>query len=425
MSYQSKYRGEEVEYILDNALLNGALDDYEKSESVDTKIETAISAIEIKVAEDTESNKNFVDLENDSDGKKALAVRSIDANKTFTTEAIPIAGGPLASLVSGTIGSELPAGTDIQSFLTQLLCKVQWPTNITTSIAKLSSSVNAPSITMSTSTVEVGTSVSYTVSNGQSNYTATAAKASGFTYGYSVENDNSKDSSDTSVSATFGTVSVNGENKTTLTVESTGNTKQTANGTASANSATLSGSIKATEGTNTCSASNTSVSYKGSCAALNSYYGCSNTGLTSEDYKSAPINAVDNITSSTTSNSASKSFTGAYKFYVGYASSIPTDSEGIKDLNTLIESSWINKGGTTTLSSGGALPAGQTMVIAIPSSYSLNSILNGFDLESKDSFSTSIVSYDLPDKTSVNYTLYSMSSAAEWKFKTISIKYGA
>ena len=385
-------------------------------------IESMIDQLDVRVAEDTNTNKNFLDEELDEDGKKSLAVRGMDANKTVTTESIPVAGGPLANLVSGTIGDVIPVGTDIQSFLTSLLCKVLWPTGISTSLAKLTASVGAPSITMSTSTVEVGTSVEFTVKNGASSYTATPSKVSGFTYGYSKGDDNTKDSSGTTVSAVFGEVSVNGDNNTTMSVESTGNAKQTANGTASANSASLSGHIVAVEGTNTCSASNTSVSYKGSCGALDSYYGCSNTGNTSEDYKSAAIDAVSNIIASIASNSASKSFVGAYKFYIGYASSVPKTSEGIKGMTALINSSWITKGDTTILNDGGTLPAGQTMLIAVPASYSLDSIMNGFDLESKDSFTTSVVAYVLPNGAEINYTLYSMPSAAEWKFKTIKIK---
>ena len=337
-----------------------------------------------------------------------------DADKTITTQKIPVAGGPLANLVSGTIGNEIPAGTDIQSLLMQLLCKVLWPTNITNSFAQLTTSVDAPVITMDTSTVEVGTSVSYTVKNGASSYTATPSKTSGFTYGYSASNDNSKDSSNTYVQATFGEVTINGDNKTTLSVSSTGNNSQSAEGTSQANSAQLSGTIVAVKGTNTCSASNTSVKHKGSCSAVDVYYGCSNTGLTSEAYKSTGISAMDNVTSSSTSNSNSKSFTGAYKYYIGYE--LPTD------LKTLSTSGWLSD--TTTLSDGGTLPAGKTMVIAVPYNYSLDSILNGFDLESKDSFSTQTKSYTLPNNTNINYTVYTMYSAAEWKYKKIVIKYG-
>lgn len=378
--------------------------------------------VSVKVAEDTDSNKNFLDFEGDTEGQKSLAVRGMDANKTVTTEVIPIAGGPLASLVSGTMGSELPAGTDIQSFLMSLLCKVEWPKNITESNATLTAKVAKPTITMSTSTVEVGTSVGFTVKNGKSDYTAVPAKASGFTYGYSAANDNSKDSAATSVSAVFGDVTINGEDKTTLTVESTGNENQSTNGTSAAASATLTGTIVAIEGTNSCKGTNSSVAYKGSCGSLASHYGCSNTGKTSEDYKSEEIAAVDNINANAVTANDTKSFTGAYKYYVGYAAAVPTTSEGIKNMTTLLSPSWITKGGTTTLSAGGTLPAGNSMVIAVPSTYALDSIKNGFDLESKDSFATSTVEYELPSGAKVNYTLYSMASAADWNFKTIVIK---
>lgn len=378
--------------------------------------------VSVKVAEETDTNKNFLDFEGDTDGQKSLAVRGMDANKTVTTETIPVAGGPLASLVSGTIGNELPAGTDIQSFLMSLLCKVEWPKNITESQATLTAKVDAPTVTMATATVEVGTSVGFTVKNGKSGYTAVAAKASGFTYGYSAANDNSKDSANTSVSATFGEVTINGEDKTTLTVVSTGNDDQSTNGTSAAASATLTGTIVAIEGSNSCKGTNSSVAYKGSCGSLASHYGCSNTGKTSEDYKSEEIAAVDNINANSVTNSATKTFTGAYKYYIGYAAAAPTTSDGIKGLTSLVDPSWITKGGTTTVSKGGTLPAGNVMVIAVPATYSLDSIMNGFDLESKSSFGSSTVEYELPSGAKVNYTVYAMESAADWNFKTIVIK---
>lgn len=385
-------------------------------------LEVIDGVVNVKVAEDTDANKNFLDFEGNEEGKKSLAVRGMDANKTVTTEVIPIAGGPLASLVSGTMGSELPAGTDIQSFLMSLLCKVEWPKNITESQATLTAKVDAPTVTMATATVEVGTSVGFTVKNGKSGYTAVPATASGFTYGYSLANDNSKDSAATFVSATFGRVTVKGENKTVLTVEATGLDSMSYEGTSEADSATILGTIIAVEGSNTCKGTNSSVAWTGSCGSLAPHYGCSNTGKTSEDYKSEEIAAVESINANSVTNSASKSFTGAYKYYIGYAAAVPTTSEGIKGLTALIEPGWITKGGTTTISKGGTLPAGNNMVIAVPSSYALNSIKNGFDLESKDSFSSSTVEYELPSGAKVNYTVYAMASAADWNFKTIVIK---
>ena len=364
--------------------------------------------VSVKVAEDTDGNKNFLDFEGDTEGQKSLAVRGMDANKTVTTEVIPVAGGPLADLVKGTVGSELPVGTDIQGLLMSLLCKVEWPKSITESNATLTAKVDAPTVTMATDTVEVGTSVGFTVKNGKSCYSAA--------------NDNSKDSTATSVSAVFGTVTINGDDKTTLTVESTGNDNQSTNGTSAAASATLSGTIVAVEGTNTCKGSNSSVAYKGSCGELASHYGCSNTGKTSEDYKSDAVAAITSLTANAVTNSTSKSFTGAYKYYIGYAAAVPTTSDGIKGLAALVDPSWITKGGTTTVSKGGKLPAGNVMIVAVPSSYALDSIMNGFDLESKDSFKSTVVEYELPDGSKVNYSVYAMESAADWNFKTIVIK---
>ena len=53
--------------------------------------------ISAKLGEDTATNKNFLDLEGDEEGKKSLAVRSVDTDRTFTTDRILVAGGPLDS----------------------------------------------------------------------------------------------------------------------------------------------------------------------------------------------------------------------------------------------------------------------------------------------------------------------------------------
>lgn len=375
--------------------------------------------VSVKLGEDTDSNKNFLDFEGTEEGAQSLAVRGMDANKTVTSAAIPVAGGPLASLTQSVIGSEIAAGTDIEALLFSLFCKELWPTNISTSNASLTSSVAAPTINMSTTTVEVGSSVNYSVANGASSYSASPYKVSNLTYGYSNEDDDKKDSSNTTVSAAFGTISIFGDDVTTLTVTSTGNEQQNANGTHAASSASLTGTIKAIEGANTVNASNTSVTYQGTCSALDAVYGCSNIGNTDANYKSTAKSEAT-LQSTVVSKSASKAFTGAYKYYIGYANAVPTDTTGIKALTT--HSGWITKGGTTTISAGGTLPAGKTMVIAVQNGYGLNSIMNGFDLESKDSFALSTVSYTLADSSNVTYNVYAMSSAADWNYKTISLK---
>jgi hypothetical protein len=66
------------------------------------------------------------------------------------------------------------------------------------------------------------------------------------------------------------------------------------------------------------------------------------------------------------------------------------------------------------------------MCIAMPSTYQLESITNTLGSESKASFNTTespayTVSYELSDKSTVEYTVYNMSSVADWDYKFIKI----
>lgn len=148
------------------------------------------------------------------------------------------------------------------------------------------------------------------------------------------------------------------------------------------------------------------------------YYIVSNLGNTQSDKFVASVEEKSFNIESATAGSASLSVTGAYKYYIGYADTVPTTSDEIKALTT---HSGLMTSATTTISAGGTLPAGKTMCICVPSTCSLNSILNGFDLESKDSFSASTVTYVLPNNEELSYTVYAMGSAADWNYKTIKL----
>ena len=169
--------------------------------------------------------------------------------------------------------------------------------------------------------------------------------------------------------------------------------------------------------------------YTAKLALSPKYYVVSNLGNTQSD---KVVDAVEEKTlSNATATAGSKelSVTGAYNYYIGYATAIPADTvdaesnpvyatSSIKALKTF--SGWISSSGNS-ITNGGTLPAGKTMCICVPSSYKLSSIMNGFDLESAESFTQTTATYELADKTTVTYSIYSMSSAADWKFKTIKL----
>lgn len=150
-------------------------------------IEINDANINVKVESTSEENKNFIEVSN-----KGLAVKSIDANKTITTNEITIEGGPLADDVKSYFtDGKIPAGTNIEDILVKLLCKEKYP-KPTINDFKYSVSVSAsPLITTNNgvannSLVEVGQIISFNEVNANRVITSkTNPKIESFTNGYS------------------------------------------------------------------------------------------------------------------------------------------------------------------------------------------------------------------------------------------------
>lgn len=377
--------------------------------------------------------KNFLELEGSVDGEKVLAVRDMDANVTVTTAEIPVNGGPLATMYKNAgLGSTIAAGTDLQALLMNLFCKESYPT-ISESAASLVSTVGTPTITLgNTNTVEVGTSVDVTIKNGASSYTANPHKVTGMTNGYSEADDDSKDSSNTSIQSAYYTVTesadksvkISGDNKVTMTYTLNG-TSATEEGTAVAESAVVETSVNAIEGDYTITAKATSVKYTGVCKKLDSVYYCSNLGNTDAAKKTTAREEVTKTSSVVTSSTASKNVVGAYKWYIGSASAVPTDTAGIKALTAIdgwdANNGFITKDSGNSFTTGGWQPGGSQFVIAVPSTYKVSLVENGLLVnEIEKSFVKSTVTYNLPNG-SVTYNVYAHASGVDWEFKKITI----
>ena len=356
-----------------------------------------------------------------------FSVKEVAASKTKIGQKITIAGGPLANNIEeqGDIwpakwknGNEkfIPEDATVYDIVMNLFCVEKWPTNVTTSDASLASTIIAPSVKYngktshgSSSTVEVGTTVSYEISNGASGNTATPHKASGFTYGYSAAADNSKDSGSgvTSVSATFNgadgktTVAVVGDSVPTLTIS--GVVSDTVNGTtgsAAAGSATKSGNVVIAAGDNKISAKCKSVTYSGTCSELPVYYGCSNLGNTDTNgngtgttYPSTNKSEVTLTSTAVESSVVTINCVGAYKYFYGYPSSIPTSKS---DIIALSKSGFLS-GNELSVTTAGTVPVGKYMIVAVPNGWEYTSFVNGMYLDDISAFYT--------DTTEVDYTL--------------------
>ena len=258
----------------------------------------------------------------DGDGNKYLTDNGNyqelieDTTETIkTTDAIPVAGGPLADLLNKAGINSISPDTSMQDLFVSLFTKELWPTNLAFKEGTVSAAITAPSFTLSsTNLVEVGATVTIGKTTlSVATMSTTARTYSGFTYGYSSTNDNIKDSSNTTITVNASNAALNSVNYTM---------KRTTNGsvenaTANTNPAQVtldSKTFKAIEGTNTVKVDITGPTANATFASMPVYYACSNLGKTSEEHKSVAKDTITK-TSSTPSNSKTLNVTGVYPYY--------------------------------------------------------------------------------------------------------------
>lgn len=258
----------------------------------------------------------------DGDGNKYLTDNGNyqelieDTTETIkTTDAIPVAGGPLADLLNKAGINSISPDTSMQDLFVSLFTKELWPTNLVFKEGTVSAAIAAPSFTLSnTDLVEVGATVTIGKTTLSAATMSTTARIySGFTYGYSSSNDNTKDSSNTTITVNASNVALNSVNYTM---------KRTTNGsvenaTANTNHAQVtldSKTFKAIEGTNTVKVDITGPTANATFASMPVYYACSNLGKTNEEHKTEPKDTTTK-TSTIPSNSKTLNVTGVYPYY--------------------------------------------------------------------------------------------------------------
>ncbi len=350
--------------------------------------------VSVKVS-DSGSTDNFLVFEGAVDGEKSLAVREMKTNVTKTSKDIPVAGGPLADLVSSVYPDGIPEGTDMQKILMDLLCKEIYP-NATVSNGTLTSAFAEPNVTVSSNgqTVEVGTKVTVGAFTAyEPGNTPKARTYSNFTHGYSLADDDTKDG-DTPPSVSVTGISMNtGTYTITRTYtkfgKTTGNTVATADG-ATASSVTIASddTLVVEEGANTVKFDIKGPGHKGTVAASPDYYIISNLGNT-DTAKKVAAQAQQNL-SNTTATSATTTYTvtGAYKYFVGYSTNTAYtqfDSASVRALTTKtgnLSSSTTVVGGTPIKSNG------QSIVVTCPNTYELKQVQNGLGADIKANFSS-------------------------------------
>lgn len=269
-------------------------------------------------ADKTKLNKMLTN----GDGSKYLSDNGVyntivadTAETVKTTEVIPVAGGPLATLLNNAGITTISTDTSMQDLFMQLFTKELWPTNLTFKEGTITTSISAPTMTLSNSgLVEVGTTITVSgISIAATSRNTTNRTYSGFTYGYSSANDNTRDNSSTSITISAQNITSNNDSYS-LKRTINGNAVS-ANANADYTQVTLdSTTFNAIEGTNTVKAETTGTKYSCTFGTIPVYYACSNLGKTSEDHKSTAKDAAT-ITSNTPSNSKSLTVTGVYPYY--------------------------------------------------------------------------------------------------------------
>lgn len=372
--------------------------------------------------------EEVADLVSDVENLKKIDHKEAVASKTKLGQKIVIAGGPLANNIaeSGEVwpakwtnGNEkfIPEDATMADIVMNLFCVEKWPTSISTGNASLVSTMETPSLTYNgktannnSTTVEVGTTVSYEAKSGKSSYTATPYKASGFTYGYSAANDNTVDNTGTSKSASFGTISAVSDSIPTLTLS--GKVSETINGTAAtaaAGAASKSGSVVIALGDNKIKAQSKSITYTGTCSALPVYYGCSNLGntekeLTDGNKQTYPSTAKSETTlTSTAVNSGTIEINcvGAYKVFVGYTSAIPTTSDAVRAMSA---NNRLGKGTCGTANTKYTIN-NDYIVVAVPHGWDFTIQNDMGQADPRDAFKASAkitVDVELPNHTEEN-----------------------
>lgn len=312
-------------------------------------------------------------------GSNQLSVIDVKADLTTTKEDIPVAGGPLAELVKDTFkDGKIAKGTDLQELLVSLFAKEEYPKPSVTP-GKLTSAFAQPNVTVNKSgTVEVGTPVTVGAFTGyEAGKTPTARKYTGFTYGWSLADDGSADAQGNPADVNVTEVTVK-SGEYTVKRTYTGFGKDSTPTTVS--NAVASQAIIAedttpivAEGSNSVKFEISGPGYTGKVASSPLYYVVSNFGKTRAE---STVAAQDEQSLDVNATSASRTYTvtGAFNYFAGEMTSIPTESSQIRSLSksALFTSTELQ------IHASYNIQPGNYFIIAIPEGYRITSLKNPF-----------------------------------------------
>lgn len=239
----------------------------------------------------------------------------VNTEAVKTTNEIPVAGGPLASLLNSAGITSISSDTNLQDLFMTLFTKELWPGSLTFTEGAPNATISVPSFTLSsTGLVEVGTPITISDTTlSAAVASSTPRKYSGFTYGYSAANDNSKDSDNNTITINGSNVNLLEENYTMARLVNGESESATPNTDYSA--VTLESKVfNAIEGSNTVKVDIKGPKATATFASMPVYYACSNLGKTSDEHKTV---AKENATFSSIvpGNTKTLTVTGVYPYF--------------------------------------------------------------------------------------------------------------
>lgn len=355
-----------------------------------------------------------------------FSIKNVDATKTTLGKTIQIAGGPLANDVAESNevwpwqdeggNRVIPAGATLEEILSTLFLKVINGT-VTWGNASWTPSVNAPTVALSATELEVGSVVKVsTLSAGTANggtRTATCTCSQGY---FDANAEGNPTGSHISGNKT---ISVNG------TVDGTASLSCTWNGNGqeiTVNSTELS----VIEGTNRLVVSQSGQTAKCDVLPTTKVFGATNTKVLLDNVH-ATFNDTKPADKALTS-SKEVTMTGKYKYFMGYSSNTAFsdfNSASVRALTT--KTGWVVNNGTTTIVDATAIKSnGSSIVIACPATYKLASVNNGVGANIIDSFTTKgsqgIVEVTTGNIiTNYNVYVYPITNGAEVEFKNVTL----
>lgn len=239
----------------------------------------------------------------------------VNTEAVKTTNEIPVAGGPLASLLNSAGITSISSDTNLQDLFMTLFTKELWPGSLTFTEGTSKATISVPSFTLSsTGLVEVGTPITISDTTlSAAVASSTPRKYSGFTYGYSAANDNSKDSDNNTITINGSNVNLLEENYTMTRLVNGESESATPNTDHSA--VTLESKVfNAIEGSNTVKVDIKGPKATATFASMPVYYACSNIGKTSDEHKTVIKQSVT-LNSTVPGNTKTLTVTGVYPYF--------------------------------------------------------------------------------------------------------------